>query len=47
MFNVLSLMLSGATTLCKGRFVSDEQFQKAECLSSDIGKSEIIDIGKV
>jgi pyrroline-5-carboxylate reductase len=47
MFNALSLVLSGATTLCKGRFVSDEQFQKAECLSSGIGKSEIIDVEKV
>ncbi|OEG69837.1 hypothetical protein ATZ36_07330 [Candidatus Endomicrobiellum trichonymphae] len=36
-------MLLDATALCKGRFVSDEQFQKSERLFSAIGKAEILD----
>jgi pyrroline-5-carboxylate reductase len=43
MSNTPSLVLSGATALCKRRFVSDEQLQKVECLFSAIGKAEILD----
>ncbi|MDR0800044.1 MAG: pyrroline-5-carboxylate reductase [Endomicrobium sp.] len=41
--NTPALVLSGATALCKGRFVSDEQLQRSESLFSAIGKAEILD----
>ncbi|MDR3256170.1 MAG: pyrroline-5-carboxylate reductase [Endomicrobium sp.] len=41
--NTPALVLSGATALCKGKFVSDEQLQRAKYLFSAIGKTEILD----
>jgi len=41
--NTSTLVLSGATALCKGRFASDEQLQKAKYLFSTVGKVRIID----
>jgi pyrroline-5-carboxylate reductase len=41
--NTPALVRSGATALCKGRFVSDDQLQKAKSLFSSIGRAEILD----
>jgi len=41
--NTPALVLSSATALCKGRFVSDKQLQKAKHLFSVIGRAEILD----
>jgi pyrroline-5-carboxylate reductase len=41
--NTPALVWSGATALCKGKFVSDEQLQKAKSLFSSIGKAEILE----
>jgi len=41
--NTSALVLSGATALCKGRFVSDNQLQEAKYLFSVIGKVRILD----
>jgi pyrroline-5-carboxylate reductase len=41
--NTPALVLSSATALCKGRFVSDRQLQKAKYLFSVIGRAEILD----
>jgi pyrroline-5-carboxylate reductase len=41
--NTPSLVRSGATALCKGRFVSDDQLQKARNLFASIGKAEILE----
>lgn len=44
--NTPALALSGATALCKGRSVSDEQLQKAKKLFGAIGKVAILDESK-
>ena len=44
--NTPALVLSGATALCKGRLVSDEQLQKAKKLFGAIGKVAILDEDK-
>jgi pyrroline-5-carboxylate reductase len=41
--NTPALVRSGATALCKGRFVSDDQLQRARNLFASIGKAEILD----
>jgi pyrroline-5-carboxylate reductase len=41
--NTPALVRSGSTALCKGKFVSDKQLQKAKSLFSSIGKAEILD----
>ena len=44
--NTPALVLSGATALCKGKFVSDEQLQKAKKLFGATGKVAILDEDK-
>jgi pyrroline-5-carboxylate reductase len=41
--NTPVLVHSGATALCKGRFVSDDQLYKAKSLFGSIGKAEILE----
>jgi pyrroline-5-carboxylate reductase len=41
--NTPALVRSGATALCKGRFVTEDQFQKVKSLFLSIGKAEILD----
>jgi pyrroline-5-carboxylate reductase len=41
--NSPAVVRSGATALCKGRFVSDDQLQKAKSLFASLGKAEILD----
>ncbi|MDR1417564.1 MAG: pyrroline-5-carboxylate reductase [Endomicrobium sp.] len=41
--NMPALVRCGITALCKGRFVTNEQLQKAKSLFAAIGKAEIID----
>jgi pyrroline-5-carboxylate reductase len=41
--NTPALVRSGATALCKGRFVSGDQLQKAKSLFASIGKAEILE----
>jgi pyrroline-5-carboxylate reductase len=41
--NTPALVRLGATALCRGRFVTDEQLQKVKSLFSSIGKAEILD----
>jgi pyrroline-5-carboxylate reductase len=41
--NTPALVHSGATALCKGRFVSDNQLARAKSLFVSIGKTEILD----
>ncbi|MDR0956461.1 MAG: pyrroline-5-carboxylate reductase [Endomicrobium sp.] len=41
--NIPALVRSGVTALCKGRFVSNDQFQKAKSLFSSVGKVEVLD----
>jgi pyrroline-5-carboxylate reductase len=43
MSNSPALVRSGATALCKGRFVSDDQLQRIKDLFASIGKAEILD----
>jgi pyrroline-5-carboxylate reductase len=44
--NTPALVRCGATALCKGRFVSNEQLQRAKSLFASIGKAEILDEDK-
>jgi len=44
--NTPALVLAGATALCKGKYVSDEQLSRAKKLFSGIGKVEILDENK-
>jgi pyrroline-5-carboxylate reductase len=44
--NTPALVLCGASALCKGGFVSDEQLQKAQKLFRAIGKAVILDESK-
>ncbi|MDR2427462.1 MAG: pyrroline-5-carboxylate reductase [Endomicrobium sp.] len=41
--NTPALVRSGATALCKGRFVSDDQLERAKSLFASIGQAEILD----
>ncbi|MDR3306294.1 MAG: pyrroline-5-carboxylate reductase [Endomicrobium sp.] len=40
--NTPALVRSGVTALCKGRFVLDDQLQRAKSLFASIGKAEIL-----
>ena len=44
--NTPALVLSGATALCKGKYVTDEQLVKAKKFFGAIGKAEILDESK-
>jgi len=44
--NTPALVLSGATALCRGKYVSEEQLLKARKLFSAIGKAVILDESK-
>lgn len=44
--NTPALVLAGATALCKGRYVSDEQLARAKKLFAGIGKVEILEEDK-
>ncbi|MDR1941705.1 MAG: pyrroline-5-carboxylate reductase [Endomicrobium sp.] len=44
--NTPALVLAGATALCKGRYVSDEQLMKAKKLFAAIGKVTTLDESK-
>ncbi|GHT49417.1 pyrroline-5-carboxylate reductase [Endomicrobiia bacterium] len=41
--NTPALVRSGATALCKGRFVTEDQLQEVKSLFSSIGKAEVLD----
>lgn len=41
--NTPALVRCGSTAVCRGRFVSDEQLQRAKDLFSSIGKAEILE----
>jgi pyrroline-5-carboxylate reductase len=41
--NMPALVRCGVTALCKGRFVTNEQLQRAKSLFASIGKAEILD----